>query len=199
MPKWVKVGLLLLAVLVVVEYHRRNGAIEHGPGVLVRESPVQTDAVSDAGPWQHADYELSALASLDIRGRVIGVTSYWSDRESDLAPVDVGLGWGRLSDSAVLDRIEFTHGGRFLRYWVQEFPVPRSELDSSVANIHVIPSSDAIHDRILALREGQTVRLRGRLVEARASDGWKWRSSLVRTDTGFGACELMWVESVESL
>jgi hypothetical protein len=32
------------------------------------------------------------------------------------------------------------------------------------------------------------------LVEADGRDGWKWRSSLTRDDTGDGACELMWVE-----
>ena len=36
----------------------------------------------------------------------------------------------------------------------------------------------------------------GYLIEARAPDGWRWRSSLTREDTGAGACELVWVEQI---
>ena len=43
----------------------------------------------------------------------------------------------------------------------------------------------------------QVITLHGYLVEVRANDGWHWRSSLTRNDTGNGACELVWVESVE--
>jgi hypothetical protein len=34
-------------------------------------------------------------------------------------------------------------------------------------------------------------------MEARAPDGWRWRSSLTREDVGNGACELVWVERIE--
>jgi hypothetical protein len=32
--------------------------------------------------------------------------------------------------------------------------------------------------------------------KSRAPDGWRWRSSLTREDTGAGACELVWVERI---
>ena len=34
------------------------------------------------------------------------------------------------------------------------------------------------------------------LIEVRGADGWRWRSSLTREDTGAGACELVWVERI---
>ena len=37
---------------------------------------------------------------------------------------------------------------------------------------------------------------KGSLIEIQASDGWRWKSSLSREDTGNGACELMKVESI---
>jgi hypothetical protein len=49
------------------------------------------------------------------------------------------------------------------------------------------------------VRTGSVVRLEGYLVEARADDGWRWRSSLTREDTGNGACELVWVERLDVL
>ena len=44
------------------------------------------------------------------------------------------------------------------------------------------------------VREGSIVELRGFLIEAQADDGWRWRSSLTRDDTGARACELLFVE-----
>ena len=39
-------------------------------------------------------------------------------------------------------------------------------------------------------------RLRGYLVRVEAADGWQWRSSLSRADTGAGACELVLLEAL---
>jgi hypothetical protein len=39
------------------------------------------------------------------------------------------------------------------------------------------------------------VSLRGQLVDAVRADGFTWRTSLRRDDTGAGACELLLVES----
>ena len=50
---------------------------------------------------------------------------------------------------------------------------------------------------MLAVGEGDAVRLRGLLVDATADDGLTWRSSLSRGDTGPGACELLYVQEVQ--
>ena len=49
------------------------------------------------------------------------------------------------------------------------------------------------------VREGSIVELRGFLIEAQADDGWRWRSSLTRDDTGARACELVYVEQVRAV
>ena len=43
------------------------------------------------------------------------------------------------------------------------------------------------------------VRIDGWLVEASASDGWRWRSSTTRDDTGGGACEVVYVCGITRL
>jgi hypothetical protein len=65
--------------------------------------------------------------------------------------------------------------------------------------MHMIPATPLIERRLTALRPNDVVRLRGYLVEAEAPDGWRWRSSLSREDTGAGACEVVWVEALELL
>ena len=46
------------------------------------------------------------------------------------------------------------------------------------------------------MRKGDRVRIDGWLVQANAPDGWRWRSSLTRDDSGGGACEVVYVCSI---
>ena len=43
---------------------------------------------------------------------------------------------------------------------------------------------------------GDRVRIDGWLVQVNAPDGWRWRSSLTREDSGGGACEVVYVCSI---
>jgi hypothetical protein len=52
-------------------------------------------------------------------------------------------------------------------------------------------------DRLAGVKPGNIVRLRGQLVSVLGPDNFTWSSSLTRTDTGNGACELFYVESIE--
>jgi hypothetical protein len=49
---------------------------------------------------------LTSLASFDIRARVLARERYRFDRAADLSPIDLALGWGRMSESAVLDQLK---------------------------------------------------------------------------------------------
>jgi hypothetical protein len=64
--------------------------------------------------------------------------------------------------------------------------------------MHMIPANDDIERRLKSVRAGNLVRIRGYLVEVTGKDGFRWKSSLSRSDTGAGACELVWVESLDA-
>ena len=117
-----------------------------------------------------------------------------------IAPVDLGVGWGPMSDTRVIDQLEFSQMGRFL-YWrprnSDAFPVPRDMLVTHAAQMHLVPASDALERRLKKLRPGQLVTISGYLVDVRDANGFRWNTSMTRTDTGDGACEIVWVESLE--
>ena len=48
----------------------------------------------------------------------------------------------------------------------------------------------------LKREEGQLVNIKGYLVKVSKNDGWYWKASLSRDDTGAGACELVYVTSI---
>ena len=171
--------------------------VKVAPGVTVAAEPRQNDAGS--AEFVHKGYTIAPLQTFDIEARVLGVKSYRTGREADLSPVDLALGWGRMSDSAVLEQVSISQGNRFYFWRVKEFPIPREEIERSSANMHMIPADSGIERRLDQVREGQRVRIQGWLVEARGPDGWRWRSSLTRNDTGAGACEVIYVRDIAIL
>jgi len=191
--------LLLVFLIGFGAYHYvTHREIVHGPGVLVAEEPYQGSADSAAEQAIGA-FQLTSLATFSIRARVLATTDYYFGREAELSPIDLALGWGRMSDEDVLKDISITQGGRFYYWRVNTFPIPREEIQTHSANMHMIPADASVRKSLQSLRVGNVVRLHGYLVEAKTADGWRWKSSLTREDTGSGACELVLVQSVEVL
>jgi hypothetical protein len=184
-----------LATLVLVAvWQRSHRAIHHGPGVLVAEIPRQERIDRDAFELRKGDYSVRPLATFSLSARVLSRADYSWDAGATLAPVDLALGWGRMSDSAVLDKISISQSGRFYFWRVREFPIPEREIIESSANMHLIPADAAVEREIKRTRDGDIVEFDGYLVEVDGPKGYRWISSLTRSDSGAGACELVWVE-----
>jgi hypothetical protein len=164
-------------------------------GVLAPHDPVQ-EMLADGPRWRLGDYDVHALARFEIQARVLSAERYRFDREANLAPVDLALGWGPMSANAVLDTLDVSQGGRFYHWSSSDPMIEPREIFRHSANMHMVPLDDAARATLLDARRGNLVHVKGWLIEARAG-GWKWRSSLSRDDTGNGACELVLVEDVE--
>ena len=188
--------LLLLALAGALNAFVRRPIVQE-PGVLVPDAPLQSDPVSRA-TTRLGDFELTPLADFSLDARVLSRADYRLGTESELSPTDLALGWGRMSDSAVIARLEISQSARFYSYrWSDEPPIPAREIMVSSANMHLIPADPGVAAAIARVRVGELIALRGHLVEVHREDGWRWRSSLRRDDSGAGACELVLVDSIE--
>ena len=188
---------LLLAVavlLAIAAWQHAHRPIAHEPGVLVAGVPLQENFDSSAWSLTKGDYTIRPLAKFSLSARVLSRADYSWDTESKLAPTDLALGWGRMSDSTVLDKIDISQSGRFYYWRVREFPIPEREIIESSANMHLIPADRIVQHEIDRARVGDVVSFAGYLVEADGPNGYRWISSLTRSDSGAGACELVWVE-----
>ncbi|MGH8173557.1 MAG: hypothetical protein ACREPX_10435 [Rhodanobacteraceae bacterium] len=191
--------VVILAVLALIGAARwaLHRPIQHSPGELVSDDPVQSGP-SDRAVVEYGEFRLTPLADFSVEARVLSRHDYSLGIESELAPTDFALGWRRMSDSAVIDRLDISQSARYFSYrWSVTPPIPADEIVRSSANMHLVPADDTIERELERVRTGDVVALHGRLIEARRSDGWHWRSSLRRDDTGAGACELVLVDSVE--
>jgi len=189
--------LLLLALAAIGWWDFAQRARSHPPGVLVVDAPTQEPVPAATATWSKDEIAIKPLARFSLSARVLSRANYHWDTEARLAPVDLALGWGRMSDSAVLEKVEISQSGRFYYWQVRDFPIPEQEIIESSANMHLIPADRAVARAIGRVRVGDVVSFDGYLVEADWPNGYKWVSSLTRSDAGAGACELVWVEHFE--
>jgi len=169
-------------------------AVSQPAGILAPWGPVQATADPQES-WSYRDHRITPLARFEIRARVLSVERYRFDRAAELSPVDLALGWGPMSDSRILEAFTIEQRDRWYFWRAAHMPIPGAEVIGHSANMHMIPANEGIARRLKAARVGQVVDLKGQLVRADGRDGWHWVSSLSRTDTGDGSCEVIWVES----
>lgn len=194
--RWALAAGLLLALVLGARWWMGR-PISHPPGQLVTEEPLQTD-LPEGPRWDYKEHHFRALARFHIRARVLSRERYRFDRAAQLSPVDFCLGWGPMSDSKFLDKLDIGQSDRWWHWSSGEPPLSEDNINGHAANMHMIPATDAVRSGLLDVREGQVVTLDGYLIHADGPDGWHWQSSLSRTDTGDGACEVVWVEQVSA-
>ena len=191
--------LIVLLVLLIgwgALSHWRHRAVMQPSGVLAPNAPQQDDLGADAPVLQHDDVTLTTRAHFVVTARVLSREDYSWGADAKLIPEDLALGWGRMSDSAVLASIKITQSDRFYYWHVDQFPIPRREIETSSANMHMIPADAGVLYELKKVRPGELVHIEGFLVDASRPDGWRWKTSMTRDDVGAGACELVYVESL---
>jgi len=190
--------MLAVALLGAWHWWSYDRAVARAPGDLVTAAPQQVD-LDLAPPFEVHGRYLVKRARYELTVRVLRKEIYRFDDGAAIAPVDLAVGWGRMSDSAVLDQLSITQMGRFF-YWrakhPETFSLPQEALITEAAQIHAIPATPSIDDALRHLRPGQIVTLSGYLVDVSGPRGFQWKTSLTRTDTGAGACEIMWIEAL---
>ena len=196
-----RITMLGLIIASVAWFNASHIPLKQPPGVLAPADPSQTDFITPQPEIAKEGWTLKPLALYTITARVLGKEHYTSDTPSTLAPWDLALGWGRMSDTAVLERLDIWQSGRFYgwQYWGSP-PIPEQEIMTHSATNHIIPADDYVKGKLAGLRVGTVVRIIGQLVEATHPLGdHPWRSSLRRDDTGDGACEIIYAKFVEEV
>jgi hypothetical protein len=169
--------------------------VHNAAGVLASDVPSQEEIGADM-TLSRGHFTLKPRATFAMTGRVLSREDYQLDDLAAIAPTDLAMGWGRMSDSAVLDRIRISQSNRFYYWYTDNFPIPRQEIEDSSANMHMIPANDTVAHELRDVRPGEVVQLEGFLVDVKRDDGWHWNTSLSRRDAGAGGCEIVLVEDI---
>jgi len=193
-------GLIYLAVFGLCAgwlLHSCIGKVPESPPGVITAGQEPQQVLMTLHAFQVGDYTLTPLAQFSIRARVLSTERYSYDREADLSPVDFALGWGKMSDSAVLQYLDISQSGRWY-YWHYQTQPPVSDLYiiAHSGNMHILPATPAIAELAKSVRTNHVVSMQGYLVGITGKDDYKWTSSLSREDSGSHSCEVFWVTSL---
>ncbi len=185
--------VLIIIVSAVIYFSIPESEIRYNPGVLIEEQPEQI-LLKKPEPWTHEEFTITPMAEFHLKARVLSYENYYMGKESKLSPVDLALGWGPMSDQSNLDKIEIRQSNRWYYWKTKTIKTTQGIIVNNSANMHIIPDNESIDESISKIKRGSLVELRGYLVKVNSDEGWVWKSSLSRNDSGEGACEIFWVK-----
>lgn len=158
----------------------------------VQEEPVHEPFAETRG---RRTFRITPRAAYDVAARVGATERYRMGASGALIPWDFVLTWGAATKEPAWSRISYLQTGRFYN-WRSDDTLDPGYVASHTANTHLIPASGRVASALAHVRRGDVVRLEGDLVDVDGPDGFVWKTSLTRTDTGPGACETLYVRAV---
>jgi len=192
MKKYFVILAILLTTWVFFQHPKA-----HWQGQLAPTDPVKT---SDdlPSPWPYKDFTITARAKYHIKAVIISKHHYWgAEIEDNLSSFDLALGWGAMSDAAIINQLEISQDGRWYNYhWNNSPPLAPSEIISHSSNNHIIAANQEVLDAVGHFKRYDVVDLKGYLVDVQSNKkDWNWHTSVSQYDSGGGACKLFWVTS----
>ncbi len=163
------------------------------------DSPMQSNIGNRIQEIKLGDSTIIPLAGFSLQARVLARENYSFDSGAEFSPVDLALGWGAMAEPGMAEKLNVSQSSRWYRYsWDGNGPpIPLNEIISHSANMHMVPANNAVAELLKQVSEDDVVELNGWLVRIEKDNGWRWQSSLSRDDSGDGACELVYVCSIE--
>lgn len=164
--------------------------------------PVQESCRSAEFSLETKDGHFVVRCAAEYKASVMLVSreSYFSGWNSNLSPVDLAVVWGKLAEPEFDRHITYRQSDRWYFYeYDAQSPAAHSYIVSHSSNNHIIPATDNVLKAIRSIRKKEAVTLEGLLVNISGThEGQRvwWNSSLSRSDTGAGSCELFYVSKV---
>lgn len=190
--------IFLILVLAVSYYLWDQRPIKHGVGVTAPEAP-KVERGFQLAEHNVKHYTLEPKFRLKTTSRVLANKRYWFDEKSELAPVDLVLGWDDLSDERILNQVKTPISGRDFKIDVIRPPLTFNEIRSKLLYMHAIPANDEIADRLKRIKPGHIISINGYIVDISDRSSVIWTSSRQGNTAKLDNSQYVLVESLEVL
>lgn len=210
--KFLFYSLLLIFAITFFTRNNYRKVNEISPAVL--KEPIQAELDSkDIIRFIKDDYEyeLTPLYDYELNGLIVHKMDYtWFSiyKRDSVFPMDLCVIWGNNVKSKVYQNksLKFSQDFRFCLYhWHGKIDFNSNQL----SNNHLVISDKDLEKKISSLSTGDQVKIKGQLVNVNAinvgkpgkydPEKFSWNSSIKRTDSGGGACEVIYVQNIEIL
>ncbi len=206
MGKRVNLVILISAVLLLVSFFKRNTF----PEEIILQTELANEPRQEAvkkSPfsvnYKGVNYVVDPKYKYELYGLVVSYRHHdggsmlhklWNDH---LNMADVCVIWGKTAQSIYLNQFDFWNGQFTCNFRTRSNEAWNSFNQYQISNNHLISDNDYIRDKIKDVKIGDQIRVSGYLSEYGEKGGGKRGTSIVRTDTGNGACETIYVENFE--
>ena len=205
----VLIGLLIIICITYFTRDRLGGVNEIDPALLAE--PVQV-AIPNPEPIRFTidkyAYNLTPSHFYEISGLIVSKKDYsWLSiyRRNKALPVDLCMIWGGnvASDSFKNGDVKFWQGMRFCNF---QYGPGVAFNQQQLSYNHLLIDNDYVNGIVKDFNVGDQIKITGKLVTVSAINVGErehdptyfgMKSSTTRTDTGAGACEVIYVEGVE--
>jgi hypothetical protein len=183
------------------EPNRLAAGLQQEPEQIQIKEPSHTVTVNGV------TYTIQPLFSYELHGLVVSrhdsdswidyIHREWNDH---INVVDLCVIWGKNASSGAYRGQSFS-SGQFVCYWQAPTREAFAAFDpAAISNNHLLTDNPAIAKKLRSVRVGDQIRFRGYLAEySHNHNGQPFHrgTSIVRTDTGNGACETVYVQDIE--
>ena len=149
---------------------------------------------------KNAHFTLTPLAEYKLSGMVVSKETYSFDWNGTISPIDLAIVWGKLTEPESKRYVSYSQSGRWYFYQYKPgSPFDNHYIISHSSNNHIIPANENIKRAVKAVKKKDLIVLEGFLVSLKGTykgGTVTWNTSLSRTDTGNGSCELFYVTKV---
>lgn len=203
---------VLFVIAVVGYFYARShaGTLPFADEILPElfQDPVQVNTPPSSNPFHYmgTTYEITSVADYEIWGLVVSHNDIFEfgdiyHDETSVDVRDVCVIWGdNLKDNTF----------RNVQYWSEpwscHFHAPDRETflafeKTQLSNTHLLSADPDVRNAVWDLKVGDQIYMRGQLINYHPEGNPRGmrKSSLIRTDTGNGACEAMKVEEFQVL
>ena len=201
---WLLGLLLVLSLWGGWNWYRHERHVSHPPGIAVQAGPT-IEVGETRAPWRDdKGFRFASLGRFEGRAMVLARRNYDVGEFAALAPTDLAIGWGPMSDPRVVGQLKFPQYKSFsARFVVPELrrgsdlagrPWPELEpMFATFTHVHTIPGDAAIGRTLAGIRPGQVIRFKATLVDATGPSGAHYESS---TQLGDRNCEVAWIDEL---
>ncbi|MGZ5280492.1 MAG: hypothetical protein ACXWC9_11140 [Pseudobdellovibrionaceae bacterium] len=151
-------------------------------------------------------YSIQPKANYKIWGLVVAThdSSSWMDITHQQAgdffnTHDICVIWGENASSQYLKKWKFSHGDWTCYVQTNSMKSWKAFRGDQLSNNHILPQNAEVLDVIRSAQVGDQIEISGQLVDYSTDDGPPRKTSLIRTDTENGACEIIYATGARFL
>jgi hypothetical protein len=199
----IRLVLPILLLFLIIGCDRPQVTREEFDEIDVSQEPLQIQYTSNEPiikKNEDGEFTITPVVEYKIAAIMVSRKSYHDGWHAEVAPIDLALVWGKLAEPEYDKYITYSQSDRWYFYeYKAGCPFNNSLVIPHSANNHIIPADENIYKAVKTIKKKQKILLEGFLVNVKGrykGGNFWWNSSLKRTDSGDGSCEIFYVKKV---